>query len=261
MEVIIQPDAEAAARIAAGIVARLVRQKPDAVLGLATGSTQLALYRELVRLHREEELDFSLVTTFNLDEYVGLAPSNPRSYHAYMQEHLFRHVNLAAARVHLLDGTTTRIPEACAEYETAIAAAGGIDLQILGIGAEGHIGFNEPTSSLGSRTRIKTLADRTREDNSIDFGGADAVPRHVLTMGIGTIMDARSCMLLASGEGKARAVASAVEGPVTAMVPASALQMHPAVRFVLDEGAAADLSKADYFRATWEGKPHWQRGN
>ena len=259
MEVIIQPDAGAAATLAARMVARLVRNEPNAVLGLATGKTQLELYRELVRLHQDERLDFSRVKTFNLDEYAGLAAEDPRSYHCYMREHLFDRVNLSDDRVHLLDGTAPDVLRACAAYEAAIESAGGIDLQILGIGVEGHIGFNEPSSSLGSRTRIKTLTERTRRDNATEFGTAERVPRHVLTMGIGTIMDARACLLLAVGEAKAKAVAAAVEGPIAAMVPASVLQMHPVARFVLDEAAASALERADYFRTVWEEKPQWQR--
>ncbi len=259
MEVIIQPDAGAATTLAARMVARLLRDKPDAVLGLATGNTQLELYRELVRLHQREGLDFSGVTTFNLDEYVGLPAEDPRSYHAYMRTHLFDRVNLSDERAHLLDGTAQDVPRACAEYEAAIEAAGGIDLQILGIGVEGHIGFNEASSSLGSRTRIKTLTERTRRDNAAAFSDAELVPRHVLTMGIGTIVEARACLLLAFGEAKSQAVAAAIEGPITAMVPASVLQMHPVARFLLDEAAASALERADYFRTVWEEKPEWQR--
>ena len=177
MEIIIQPTPEAASLLAARHLARLIREKPNAVLGLATGHTPLALYRELIRLHREDGLDFSRVTTFNLDEYVGLPPAHPASYHAFMQEHLFAHVNVSPSRIHLPDGLATDIPASCRAYEEAIRAAGGIDLQLLGIGGDGHIGFNEPSSSLASRTRIKTITERTRRDNAYAFATPDAKRR------------------------------------------------------------------------------------
>jgi glucosamine-6-phosphate deaminase len=259
MEIIVQPNAEAASVIAAGHVARLVRDKPDAVLGLATGATPLALYRELVRLHREEKLDFSRVTTFNLDEYVGLAPGHPASYHAFMHEHFFDHVNIAPARIHIPDGLATDVPRFCTGYEEAIRSAGGIDMQVLGIGTDGHIGFNEPSSSLASRTRIKTLTPRTRLDNVASFATPDDVPVHVITMGVGTIMDAREVVLLAFGAKKAAAIAAAAEGPVTAMSPASILQMHPVAKCIVDESAAARLSRIDYYRWVYEQKPEWQK--
>jgi len=259
MEVIIQPDAKAAVDIAARIVARLVRQKPDAVLGLATGNTPLPLYAELARLHREEGLDFSRVTTFNLDEYVGVAPDHPASYSAYMRRNLFDLINVPEDKVHIPDGLAKDVPACCSAYEEAIAAAGGLDVQILGIGGDGHIGFNEPTSSLASRTRIKTLTEQTRSDNAADFGGEDRVPRHVITMGVGTIMESGMCLLLAFGKKKAGAVARMVEGPVTAMVPASALQMHPSAKVLLDADAAARLIRREYYRTVFDGKPDWQR--
>jgi glucosamine-6-phosphate deaminase len=212
MEIIIQPTPEAATRIAARIIARLLREKPDAVLGLATGSTPLLLYRELIAM----KLDWSRVTTFNLDEYVGLPREHPQSYHSFMWENLFQHVNVAKERVHIPDGNAKDIPKFCAEYERQIQAAGGIDLQVLGIGTDGHIGFNEPTSSLASRTRIKTLTQQTRRDNARFFGKESDVPFHVITMGIGTIMEARQNLLLAFGPKKARAIAEAVEGPISA---------------------------------------------
>ena len=251
MEIIIQPTPEAASLLAARHLARLIREKPNAVLGLATGHTPLALYRELIRLHREDGLDFSRVTTFNLDEYVGLPPAHPASYHAFMQEHLFAHVNVSPSRIH--------IPDACRAYEEAIRAAGGIDLQLLGIGGDGHIGFNEPSSSLASRTRIKTITERTRRDNAYAFATPDAMPHHVLTMGVGTIMDARQVLLLAFGAKKADAIAAALEGPITAMNPASILQMHPVAKYLLDEPAAAKLTRLDYYRWVYDGKPDWQK--
>ncbi len=259
MEVIIQPDSAAASALAARIVGQRVARKPDAVLGLATGRTPLRLYQELIRMHREEGLDFGRTITFNLDEYVGLAPDHPASYRAFMEEQFFSKINLRTGRAHVPSGHTRDIPAECCAYEEKIAAAGGIDLQVLGIGVEGHIGFNEPTSSLASRTRIKTLTEETRRENASFFGGADKVPHHVITMGIGTIMESRTCLLLAFGAKKAEAVAHTVEGPVTAMVPASILQMHPDAKIILDEEAAEELARRDYYRTVFEGKPEWQQ--
>jgi glucosamine-6-phosphate deaminase len=259
MEIIVQPTADAASLIAARHVARVVRDKPNAVLGLATGSTPLPMYRELIRMHREQGLDFSQVTTFNLDEYVGLAPEHPASYHAFMEEHFFSQVNVAPERIHIPDGMTSHVPAFCAKYEARIRAAGGIDLQVLGIGGDGHIGFNEPSSSLASRTRIKTLTAQTRRDNARFFTALEAVPLHVITMGVGTIMDARQVLLLAFGEKKARAIADAVEGPITAMNPASILQMHPVAKCLIDEPAAARLSRIEYYRWVYDQKPDWQK--
>lgn len=255
MEIIIQRTPEAAGAIAARLVARLVRDKPDAVLGLATGHTVLPLYRLLVAM----KLDWSRVETFNLDEYVGLASEHPQSYHHFMWENFFGQLNIRKESVHIPDGRAGDITAYCAHYEEAIRAAGGIDLQVLGIGTEGHIGFNEPTSSLASRTRIKTLTVQTRADNAPTPGGWDQVPHHVITMGVGTILEARQILLLAFGEDKARAIAQAVEGPVTAMCPASVLQMHPMVKVVLDEAAAGQLTKTDYYHWVYNNKPDWQK--
>ncbi len=259
MEIIIQPTPEAASLAAARVIAQIVRGKPDAVLGLATGGTPLALYRELARMHREEQLDFSRVTTFNLDEYVGLHADHPASYHSFMHGNFFHHVNIAPERIHIPDGMAEDVPAYCRAYEEAIRSAGGIDAQVLGIGGDGHIGFNEPSSSLASRTRIKTLTPQTRRDNARYFGGEGEVPQHVITMGVGTIMDARQVVLLAFGKNKARAVAEAAEGPVTASVPASILQMHPVAKMLLDEPAATALVRADYYRWVYENKPVWQK--
>ncbi len=255
MEIIIQSTPERASEIAARMIARLLRAKPNAVVGLATGSTPLHLYRELVR----QKLDWSRVTTFNLDEYVGLAPEHSQSYHSFMWENFFRHINIAKRNVHLPNGQAKDIPAFCLRYEKQIRAAGGIDLQVLGIGTEGHIGFNEPTSSLASRTRIKTLTEQTRRDNARFFGESVDVPHHVITMGIGTIMEAREVLLLAFGKNKAAAVAKAAEGPITAMNPASVLQMHPVAKMVLDKAAATKLKKAGYYRWVYDNKPDWQK--
>ena len=259
MEVIIQADAREGSLYAARVVANLVRQKPRAVLGMATGSSPLGLYAELARMHREEGLNFAGVTTFNLDEYVGLPPDHPASYHHYMEEQFFKRVNVPRSAIHLPDAASGDLRASCAAYEAAIRAAGGIDLQILGIGHDGHIGFNEPGSSLASRTRLKTLAAETVEANRRFFGADEAVPRHVVTVGVGTILEARTCLLLAFGEGKAEAVAHMAEGPVTAICPASVLQMHPQVMLVVDEPAARLLKRADYYRYVFAHKPAFQR--
>jgi len=259
MEIIIQPDNPQASTIAARIVARLVREKPHATLGFATGNSPLELYARLVRMHREERLDFSGVTTFNLDEFVGVGPDHPSSYHAYMRKHVFGHLNIPRDHIHIPDGLAPDVPAICRHYEDSIKAAGGIDLQILGVGTEGHIGFNEPTSSFASRTRIKTLTAQTRKDSAPLFGGETNVPRHVITMGIGTILESRICLLLAFGKKKAWAVAQAVEGPVSAMVPASVLQFHPRAIVLLDDAAASELRKHDYYRWVYDNKPDWQK--
>lgn len=261
MEIVIQPDSQTASLLAARRIARLVREKPNAVLGLATGSTPLALYAELIRLHREEGLDFGKVVTFNLDEYIGLIPSHPSAYHRFMWDHLFQHINISPARVFVPSGMVaeSKITEYCQLYEAEMAKVGGIDLQVLGIGGDGHIGFNEPGSSLASRTRIKTLTTRTRKDNEAFFDHPEAVPHHVITMGIGTIMESREIALLAFGAGKSDAVAAAAEGPITASCPASILQMHPVVRVFIDEGAASKLSRQEYYHWVYEQKPDWQQ--
>jgi glucosamine-6-phosphate deaminase len=259
MEVIIQPDRQAASQAAVRMIAHAIRKKPHVVLGLATGGTPLMLYKELIRIHREEELDFSQVTTFNLDEYAGIPQEDPRSYHSFMWENLFSQINIKPENVHIPDGLASDVSASCAAYEQAIVEAGGIDLQLLGIGANGHIGFNEPTSSFASRTRIKTLTKQTVQDNAVFFGGDEAlVPRHCITMGIGTIMAARKLILLAFGEGKAGVVAAMVEEPLTAMVPASILQYHPAAKIFIDEAAATALQLSAYYRWVFDAKPTWQ---
>ncbi|MGC3957779.1 MAG: glucosamine-6-phosphate deaminase [Verrucomicrobiota bacterium] len=255
MEIIIQPTAAAATQIAAQVIASLLHAKPNAVLGLATGSTPMQLYRELVAM----KLDWRRVRTFNLDEYIGLPQEHPQSYHSFMWENLFRHVNISRKNIHLPDGNTEDVPKFCERYERQIRAAGGIDLQVLGIGTDGHIGFNEPSSSLASRTRIKTLTARTRRDNARFFGVIEQVPQHVITMGVGTIMEARQILLLAFGAKKCRAIAQTAEGPLTAANPASMLQLHPAVKIFLDPAAAARLKRADYYRHVYARKPGWQQ--
>jgi len=258
MEVVILPSPEAVCAAGADAVARLVARKPDAVLGLPTGSTPRPLYAELVRRHRAEGLSFARVTTFNLDEYVGVAPDHPGSFRRYMDEVFFRHVDLPPARAHVPDGRAADVSAACAAYEAAIAAAGGLDLALLGLGEDGHVAFNEPTSSLASRTRIKTLTAASRAANQAAFG-ADELPRHVITMGIATILAARRCLLVAHGPRKAAAFAAMVEGPVSALVPASALQLHAHATVIADEAAAARLTRGDYYREIQAAKPPWQR--
>ena len=254
MEIIIQQTPEVATEVAARAVARLFEEKPDAVIGLATGSTPLLLYRALIAM----KLDWSRVRTFNLDEYIGLPIEHPQSYHSFMWENLFRHVGIPKQNVHIPDGNAKDIPKFCAQYEQKIRDAGGIDLQILGIGTDGHIGFNEPTSSLASRTRIKTLTPQTRQDNARFFASEAEVPNHVISMGIGTIMEARHNLMLAFGANKAHAIAEAVEGPITSINPASILQMHPDAKFCLDTAAAAELQRAEYYRWVYDNKPEWQ---
>ena len=226
---------------AAEIVAAQIRQKPDSVIGFATGSTPLELYGRLIEAHREEGLDFSKITTFNLDEYVGLPPDHEQSYHRFMWEKLFEHIGVEPGRVHIPHGMADDVDEFCRWYERRIEQAGGIDLQILGIGANGHLAFNEPGSSLGSRTRIKTLTEDTVRANARFFDDPTEVPRYALTMGIGTILDARKLLLLASGDGKAEAMRATLEGPVTAMVPATIVQLHRQAHILMDEAAASGL--------------------
>jgi glucosamine-6-phosphate deaminase len=259
MEVIIQPNQLAGIQLCSRIIARRIREKPELVLGLATGRTMEPLYAELVRLYREQQLSFSRVTTFNLDEYIGLPAQHPQSYDFYMNKHLFSQVDSDPRLTHLPDGMTKDIPAACTAYENLIAAAGGIDLQLLGLGNDGHIGFNEPGSSLGSLTRHKTLSAETIAQNQPLFPNPQEMPRDALTMGMGTILRARHCLLLVDGAEKAGIVARALEGPVTCMVTASALQLHPQVTVILDEAAAADLQLRDYHLWAYVHKPSWQR--
>src|SRR3974390_2261354 len=258
MEVIVQPNEEAAAALVARIVARELVSNPHLVLGLATGATMERVYRHLVSLHKEQQLDFSLCSTFNLDEYVGLFPSDPNSYRHYMEHHLFRHVNIDQRNTHLPNGIAEDLDAECRHYEALIHRFGGIDLQLLGIGKAGHIGFNEPLSALRSRTRVKALTPTTLKQNAAAFGGEDRVPRRALTMGVGRILEARRGLLLATGASKAEVMARAVEGPITSMVTASALQLHPRCTVIVDETAASKLKELDYYRWIFENEPEWQ---
>ena len=247
MEVLICEDYETMSAEAAKIVAGVVNNKPNAVLGLATGSTPLALYKELIRMHRDEGLNFQHVTTFNLDEYVGLPPEHDQSYRYFMNENLFKHINVPIQNTHVPSGTTDNYAAFCQWYEDRIEQCGGIDIQILGIGSDGHIAFNEPGSSLASRTRIKTLAEPTINDNARFFDRKEDVPIYAVTMGVGTILEADRLLLVANGENKASAVADAVEGPVSSLCTASALQLHPDATVVLDTPAASKLKLREYY--------------
>lgn len=255
MEVIIKADYEQMCVSAAQRIADVLNRKPNAVLGLATGSTPLGVYKELARMHKDEGLDFSRCTTFNLDEYVGLPASHDQSYHYFMRENFFKHVNIPQQNIHIPSGTTSNFPSFCEWYEERIEECGGIDIQLLGIGSDGHIAFNEPTSSLSSRTRLKTLAKQTIDDNARFFDKPEDVPIYAITMGVGTILEADQIVLLANGAGKADAVAQAVEGPVTSMITASALQLHPYTKFYIDEAAAANLKMREYYEWILKNKP------
>lgn len=248
MRVVILENPQQVSSRAADIFCQLIASKPDCVLGLATGGTPLGTYQELVSRHRAGRVSFSAVTSFNLDEYVGLAPSHPQSYSHFMHQHLFGQTDFTAARCHLPNSSAADLQAACNEYEQMIAAAGGIDLQLLGIGGDGHIAFNEPGSSLASRTRLKALTERTRNDNARFFDSLAEVPRLSMTMGVGSILDARRILLLATGGNKANVIKALVEGPITSSVPASALQLHPQVTVLVDRDAAGNLSRVDYYQ-------------
>ena len=255
MEVIIRPTYQEMSQAAAHEVAKVLNTKPNAVMGMATGSTPLGLYQELVRMHVEEALDFSQVTTFNLDEYVGLPVTHPQSYHHFMHENFFRHINIPPQNIYIPSGTTSNYPAFCQWYEDSIQRCGGIDLQILGIGTDGHIAFNEPGSSLSSRTRLKTLAKQTIEDNSRFFEHPGEVPVYAITMGVGTILEAKEIILIANGANKAAAITAAIEGPITSMITASGLQLHPTAKVFLDHEAANQLSMREYYDWLEEKRP------
>ena len=260
MEIIICPDEERVGAIGAAKVAQIAQGVgPGVVLGVATGTSPLATYAHLAALVRAGELDLSAASAFALDEYVGLPPDHPQSYHETIRRTVTEPLGLDPARVHVPDGSSNGLSTAGQRYEDAIKAAGGVDVQILGVGANGHIGFNEPTSSLSSRTRIKTLAPRTRADNARFFADDEDVPRHCITQGLGTIMDARHIVLVATGAGKAAAVAAIIEGPVASLFPGSILQMHQHATVIADEAAAGALAMADYYKQVYAGLPDWQR--
>lgn len=259
MEVIILKEPAAIGRLGADAIESLVTGKPDAVLGLATGSSPLSIYDELIARYEAGRVSFKRARGFTLDEYVGLPADHPETYRNVIDTVFVNRVDFAPGAVRGPDGLATDIPAFCASYDQAIRDAGGVDLQILGIGTDGHIGFNEPGSSLASRTRIKTLTRQTRLDNARFFDGdVDAVPTHCITQGLGTIMEARHVVLVATGRAKAEAVHHLVEGAVSAMWPGTILQHHPHVTVLLDEAAAQRLQLADYYRETFESKPDWQ---
>ncbi|QSH41226.1 glucosamine-6-phosphate deaminase [Lentisphaerota bacterium ZTH] len=258
MEVIIRPDARSAVKLTARIIADDLKKKPDMVFGLATGRTMEAVYAELARLHKECGVDFSLAKSFNLDEYIGLAPENKNSYRYYMNYHLFNNVNIDLRNTHLPDGIAEDLDAEGPRYEQVIADAGGIDLQLLGIGCDGHIGFNEPLSSLASRTRQKALTPETYEQNSPLFDNPQDMPKRAFTMGVGTILDAKRIVMLVTGPEKAEILAKAVEGPVTSMISASALQLHPRVVIIADEDAAVKLEGKNYYRWIFQNEPEWE---
>jgi glucosamine-6-phosphate deaminase len=258
MEVILRDTPEQAVELTAGVLARALVTKPNITLGLATGRTMEAVYNVLVQLYEDEGLDFSLAKTFNLDEYVGLPAEDPNSYRYYMRKHLFDRVNIDPRNTHLPRGMAEDLDAECRRYEEAMADEGGIDLQLLGIGRTGHIGFNEPLSAMQSRTRVKALTPRTVEQNAPLFDDPSRMPRRALTMGVGTILECRRCVLLAFGEEKAEVIAKAVEGPVTSMISATALQLHARCTVIVDAAAGSMLQNQEYYRWIFENEPEWQ---
>jgi glucosamine-6-phosphate deaminase len=259
VEVVITPTADDAARVVADVVLRLVTERPAAVVGLATGTSPLGAYRLLIEEHRAGKVFFAACRAVLLDEYVGLPPDHPEAYRAVIRREFTDHVDLTPDRLHGPDVWADDLPAACARYDRLLAELGGVDLQLLGIGTDGHFGFNEPGSSLRSRTRVKTLTTATRADNARFFASPNEVPHHVVTQGLGTITDSRHALLVATGAQKAEPVARAVEGPLAAVCPASVLQLHPHATVVVDEAAASDLQLAEYYREAYAGKPSWQQ--
>ena len=259
MEIIILPTPDEVGRVAAAKIASVVAKKPSAVIGLATGSSPQGIYTDLQRRVQAGGISFAEARGFALDEYVGIPLEHPESYAAVIARDVVEPLGFDASRVRVPDGRAADLEFAAKEYDAAIRAAGGIDVQILGIGANGHIGFNEPTSSFASRTRIKTLAPSTRDANARFFDSPEQVPTHCMTQGLGTILEARELVLVAQGASKAAAVAAAIEGPLSSFVPGSALQLHEHATVVVDEEAAAGLQLADYYRYTYANKPAWQR--
>ena len=259
MEVIIRPTTQDAVNLTARLIADAISAKPQFKLGLATGATMEAVYAELVAMNKAGSVDFSRVTTFNLDEYIGLPPEDKNSYRYYMNHHLFNHINIDMRNTNLPNGMAEDEIAEGRRYEAAIRDCGGIDLQLLGIGSDGHIGFNEPISSLGSRTRAKALTPATYVQNSIYFNPPESMPRRAFTMGVGTILDAKRIVMLITGSKKAGIAAQAIEGPVTSMVTGSALQLHPNAVVILDEGSASKLTQKDYYNWVFANEPEWAR--
>jgi glucosamine-6-phosphate deaminase len=257
-EVVVVKDQAAAGALAAASIVELISGKPDAVLGLATGSTPLPVYRALASLIAERDVDVRHVRGYALDEYVGLPAGHPESYASVIHREVVEPLGLTPSLIHVPNGARETIEHAGVDYEKAIAESGGVDVQILGIGTDGHIGFNEPGSSFASITRVKTLTEQTRKDNARFFDSEADVPMHCITQGLSTILKARHLLLLAFGEGKAEALAGAVEGPVSASNPGSAIQLHPHVTVLVDEAAASKLHNLDYYRYAYANKPAWQ---
>lgn len=259
MEVIIRPTTEEAIDLTARLICDAVKAKPEAVLGLATGRTMENLYGNIVKRHEDGEVNFQSCSSFNLDEYVGIEPTNENSYRYYMNSLLFDKININKLNTHLPDGVAADLERAGAEYEDLILQKGGIDLQLLGIGNTGHIGFNEPLSSLMSRTRAKGLAPVTIAQNQTLFEDPADMPTRAMTMGVGTILDARRIVLVATGKAKANILAKAVEGPITSMISASALQLHPNCIIICDEEAASELQGKDYYYRLFNNEPEWEK--
>lgn len=257
-EVIVVSTQEEGGQVYARCVADAIKANPKLVLGLATGSTPLKAYEALAAIVHEEGIDVSAVQGFALDEYAGIDVNHPESYHSVIYRTVVEPVGLNPELVHVPNGALETLATAGKEYDAAIEAAGGVDIQILGIGTDGHIGFNEPGSSLASGTRVKTLTEQTRDDNARFFDSIDEVPIHCITQGVGTILKARHLILLAFGENKAQAVADSVEGAVSSFCPASAMQLHPHVTFIIDEAAASKLKLRDYYKWVQNNKPAWQ---
>lgn len=257
MEVIIRNTENEASQLVADLIGHAIVSNPKLTLGLATGRTMEGLYAKLVEKYQAGEVDFSGVTTFNLDEYIGLKPENPNSYRSYMNGHLFDRINVFRENTHLPNGAAADLERECTDYEAHIAESGGIDLQLLGIGSTGHIGFNEPLSALRSRTRCKALTPGTIAQNSPLFDNPDEMPKRAITMGVGTILDSRRCVMLVTGEAKADIVSKAVEGPITSMISATALQLHPKCTVVCDDAAAAKLENRGYYDWIFQNEPEW----
>ncbi|MCK5861482.1 MAG: glucosamine-6-phosphate deaminase [Candidatus Hydrogenedentes bacterium] len=259
MQVIIRDTKKAAVELTAALIAHQLQAKPTSVLGLATGRTMEGLYALLVAMHQTDGLDFSLTVTFNLDEYVGLPPTHKNAYRYYMNHHLFDKVNIDVRNTHLPKGMASDPEEEGVRYDAQIADVGGIDLQLLSIGESGHIGFNEPLSAMFSRTRVKALTPKTVEQNAPLFDTPEEMPRFAITMGVGTILEAEKCVVLVTGANKANIIVRAVEGPVTSMISASALQLHPHCTVIVDAAAAAALEQQEYYRWIFEHDPQWDR--
>lgn len=257
MQVIIMPDEASVSELAARIIDKRIRRHPHSVLGLATGRSMEALYASLAKRHKDHNLDFSLLRTYNLDEYIGIPPEHPGSYRSYMNKHLFEKVNIDLRNTYLPNGMAKDFKKECRSYERNIRLDGGVDLQLLGIGRSGHIGFNEPLSALRSRTREKALTPTTIEQNKRFFDPPSSMPKRAVTMGVGTILEAKKILLLATGESKAEILAKAVEGPVTAMVTATALQLHADCTVLVDEAAGEKLQEKEYYKWIFQNEPEW----